>query len=76
MRTKTVRGVARGEHRGHLPPLFSQNYDVICVIYHFLPHKYQHQVDLVVFRVRNDHRKADYKAISNNFRSMFRASGA
>ena len=35
-----------------------------CNIYHFLPYKHQHQVVAVVFRVKNDHRKADYKAIS------------
>ena len=35
-----------------------------CNIYHFLPYKYQHQVVAVVFRVKNDHRKADYKATS------------
>ena len=58
----TDRGVARGEHRGHLLPLFSQSH---ANIYHFLPYKYQHQVVTVVFRVKNDHRKADYKAICN-----------
>ena len=34
-----------------------------CNIYHFLPYKFQHQVVTVLFRVKNDHRKADYKAI-------------
>ena len=55
--TLYIRGVARGEHRGHLPPppFFPES----CNIYH----KYQHQVVTVVFRVKNDHRKADYKAI-------------
>ena len=55
-----LRGVARGEHRGHLPPFFPES----CNIYHFLPYKYQHQVvTAAVFRVKNHHRKADYKAI-------------
>ena len=31
------RGVARGGHRGHLPPLFFQSYDVIVYL---LPYKY------------------------------------
>ena len=50
-----------GGHRGHLPPppFFPES----CNIYHFLPYKYQHQVVTAVFRVKNHHRKADYKAI-------------
>ena len=48
------RGVDRVECKGHLPhpgPLFSQS----CVIF---------IIFTVVFRVKNDHRMADYKAIS------------
>ena len=48
-----------GAQGAFAPPFFPES----CNIYHFLPYKYEHQVVTVVFRVKNDHRKADYKAI-------------
>ena len=48
-----------GAQGAFAPAFFPESYN----IYHFLPYKYQHQVVTVVFRVKNDHRKADYKAI-------------
>ena len=48
-----------GAQGAFAPPFFPES----CNIYHFLPYKYQHQVFTVVFRVKYNHRKADYKAI-------------
>ena len=56
-----VQGRSQGGARGICPPPF---FPESCNIYHFLRYKYQHQVVAVVFGVKSDHRKADYKAIS------------
>ena len=49
----------RGAQGAFAPPFFPES----CNIYQFFPYKYQHQVVTVVFRVKNDNRNADYKAI-------------
>ena len=53
------RGVARGEHRGHLPPPLQSH--VIFIISYCI--NTSTKIFTVVFRVKNDHRMADYKAI-------------
>ena len=56
----SVQGRSQGGAQGAFAhPFFPESSN----IYHFLPYKYQYQVVTVVFRVKNDHRKADYKAI-------------
>ena len=58
--TMGFQGRSQGGAQGAFAPTF---FPESCNIYNILPFKCQYQVVTVLFRIKNHHRKADYKAI-------------